>query len=115
MSDERINKRIALLCGWKRDSQNGFQPTWKNTDGTRYAESLLPNYTSDLNACHEFEKTLTDEQFDAFQIELSRVVFKHLCVVTYPVGFKQRSFWNATARQRCEAFLRVQGKWEEEA
>ena len=117
MTDEQINIKIAELCGWRKDSQNGFQPTWKNTDGTRYAESLLPNYAADLNACHEFEVKL--KKFGVFSSYLS-----HLAIVC---GFNAQGdeAWfklhagveavcSATASQKCEAFLRIHGQWEEQ-
>jgi hypothetical protein len=100
MTDERINIEIAELCGWKKDSQNGFQPTWKNPDGTRYAESLLPNYTADLNACHEFEQKFGHiNEWFYYEKALAEITDGYI--------------FHATARQRCEAFLRVHNQWEE--
>jgi hypothetical protein len=58
------------------------------------------NYTQDLNAMHEAEKTLTQDQSEIF----------------YPRwlgGFMSRTGpIYATARQRAQAFLRTIGKWE---
>ncbi len=79
MSDDQINAAISQLCGWSAD------------------------YCTDLNAMHEAEKTLTDDQREVF----------------YPrnLGAWQSPFnvIYATSRQRAEAFLRVMGKWEEVA
>jgi len=68
---------------------------------------------NDLNAMHEAEKLLTDDQFDEqYVVELGRLFF--------PKGkgpFKWREcptmVVRATAAQRAEAFLRTIGKWEE--
>lgn len=79
MTDEQINNAIAQA-----------------TDCAGHG-----NYTHDLNAMHEAEKVLSDDQLNIF----------------YP---RQLGAWvnttkpiYATARQRAEAFLRTLGKWEE--
>lgn len=96
MTNEQINRAIAEACGWKPKRQTmftrmGFRVSYENT----------PNYCEDLNAMHEAEKSLTDDQREVF----------------YPrnLGAWQRPFnvIYATARQRAEAFLRTLGKWEE--
>ena len=93
MTDEQINAAIAEACGWKEGVE-------------RYVQNLPlmkapPDYCNDLNAMHEAEKVLTDDQREVF----------------YPrnLGAWQRpiNVIYATARQRAEAFLRVMGKWEE--
>jgi hypothetical protein len=56
----------------------------------------IPKYFEDLNAVHEFEKTLTDEE--AYEAELIRV-----CQAT-PI-------WHATAAQRCEAIGKTLNLW----
>ena len=55
-------------------------------------------YCYDLNAMHEAEKTLTNEQWDYYCEEL---------------GGSLRACAHATASLRAEAFLRTIGKWEE--
>jgi hypothetical protein len=93
VTDEQINAAIAEACGWKEGVE-------------RYVQNLPlmkapPDYCNDLNAMHEAEKVLTDDQREVF----------------YPrnLGAWQRpiNVIYATARQRAEAFLRVMGKWEE--
>ncbi len=73
-----------------------------------------PDYPADLNACHEMEKVLTDDQFDEqYVVELGRLF--------YPAN-KGPWKWSecptmvvrATAEQRAEAFLRTIGKWEDD-
>lgn len=108
MTDEQINIKIAKLCGWTeiepctccKWQSRGFRP-----EGSQHKKHL-PNYTADLNACHEFEKAMTDEDHACFRKQLGEVVGD--------VPYFCRKFTSATARQRCEAFLRVHGQWEEQ-
>jgi hypothetical protein len=83
MTDSQIN---FLIC-----EITGDDPHWK----------CAKDYCNDLNAMHEAEKVLTDDQRDIF----------------YPRwlgGFMSRTGpIYATARQRAQAFLRTMGKWEE--
>lgn len=64
----------------------------------------LPDYLNDLNAMHEAEKVLTDDQLYSMLLNVKN---------------KTRSMVNGTAimtasaAQRAEAFLRTLGKWEE--
>jgi len=63
------------------------------------------NYTADLNAMHEAQRTLTG---------LNRHAFCDMLLDT--VADSPDHLWEvltATARQRAEAFLRTLGKWEE--
>lgn len=57
----------------------------------------------DLNACHEMEKVLTNEQTSAY--------ITTLCLEVQP----KPMLHHATAAERREAFLRTLGLWEEEA
>jgi len=86
MNEQQINVAIAEACGWAVFAS------------TRPSDLL--NYCNCLNAMHEAEKTLTQDQSEIF----------------YPRwlgGFMSRTGpIYATARQRAEAFLRTIGKWE---
>jgi hypothetical protein len=82
MTDKQINQRIAELT---------------NCAGHG-------NYCTDLNAMHEAEKVLTDEQCVFVRLHLRERLETHAA---------SRYTWHATARQRAEAFLRTLGKWEE--
>ena len=57
------------------------------------------NYCNDLNAMHEAEATLTEDQLWRMAREIERN--------------DEQWYFRATARQRAEAFLRTLGKWEE--
>ena len=94
MTDEQINIAIAESLGWKLLANN----RWTRPCGF-YAD--LPNYTADLNAMHEAE---------ALIIKLG-----HRAIRTYE-DLLQKQIANivfATARQRCEAYLRTLGRWIE--
>lgn len=73
----------------------------------------LPDYPNDLNAMHEAEKVLTGRDSEEYALMLSRV-----CDGQRPDAYKHWSdiaggTTSATAAQRCEAFLRTIGKWDE--
>jgi hypothetical protein len=107
MSDEEINEAIAAHCGWD------FDPEWAREWGSRgrWVEEpeakqrkfrhAVPRYTHDLNAMHEAEKALTDDQEAQYVTTL--------CLQVQPTP----RLHHATARQRAEAFLRTINKWKE--
>jgi hypothetical protein len=90
MTDQEINEAIALACGWI------YYDGWHHPDG----RSGLPNYCTDLNAMHEAEKTLTDEQWDKYCDLLGGSLY--YCT-------------HATARVKAGQFTRTIGKWKEES
>lgn len=64
----------------------------------------LPDYLNDLNACHEMEKVLTDDQLEDYADHL------HKWVASGSIGV---AALRATAAQRCEAFLRTLNLWDD--
>jgi hypothetical protein len=102
MTDEQINAAIAEACGWagiNAAHRSGRAPRADYVGG-----EFIPDYCTDLNAMHEAEKVLTDEQCVFIRLHLRERLENH------PAS---RYVWNATARQRAEAFLKTLGKWEE--
>jgi hypothetical protein len=120
MTDQEINIKIAELCGWSltlntkgrfpladegytlRKDGNGI--TQVHIDGYNKKEAwnkiihILPNYCNDLNAMHEAEKVLIAAgglTFHDYKV--------HLLEMCQDTGGPYR----ATARQRAEAFLKV--------
>lgn len=87
---------------WRVDEATALQHVYPHDEPVTMHEAPPPNYAADLNACHEFEKTLT-------HINDWMLYDKALAETTEGFNF------HATARQRCEAFLRVHNQWEEEA
>jgi len=104
MNNARQQIAIAIALGWTKINGgiDGY-PIWARKDGAHF--TFLPRFTTDLNAIHEAELTLTHEQCDTF--------------TEYLWNFRgnDRSYfiWRSTAAQRAEAFLRTLGKWEVES
>lgn len=77
-----------------------------------YCEKVLiepaptPNYATDLNAMHEAEKTLSDEQHDAYRSKLWEITYVETDFAML-LDAHARAYCNATARQRAIAFLAV--------
>ena len=108
MTDLQINQLIAEYCGWQI-LEPEVHPTityhWAiEPDGSK---SILPDYCNDLNAMHEAMKTLSEEQVEK--------VWETLCdmIPINPRHFRNGLVFDAPARVRAEAFLRVIGKWKE--
>ncbi len=118
MTDQEINTAIAESFGWTKkplwfpDGMGG-SPLRKHLvwhyKGTR-KDKRPPNYIKSLNACAEFEKTLGIKECHQYNEILCGIVVK-------PHLFSKEVLapcfcWHATARQRCEAFLKTVGKWK---
>jgi hypothetical protein len=71
------------------------------------AITRLPDWLTDLNACHEMEKVLTADECYAFEDGLRAVPSSINCAA-------ENRIWHSTAAQRCEAFLRTKGLWRDE-
>ena len=101
MSPEKQQRAIERICGWEAMPEGHYHPD--NPIG-----QTKPNYLNDLNACHEMEKVLMEKGVNAWW---SYVAFinRH-----NPTPFGTETAVHATAAQRCEAFLRTLGLWEEE-
>ncbi len=100
MTPERINIAIAESVGWRLVTFSAGAG-WV-CPNTKVLCSTTHDYCNDLNAMHEVEATLShiDLTEHWFRLEEMR-------------GTKGAAY--ATALQRAEAYLRVIGKWEEEA
>lgn len=106
MTDEQINIAIAEACGWRQSigrhpKSDRILTIWTDGKSNFCHNRKLPSYCNDLNAMHEAEKGLTEEQ-----------EAKYVTTLCLEVQDKPR-LHHATARQRAEAFLRTIGKWEE--
>lgn len=127
MSPELQRIAIAEVCGWKdlgKDAERvrwWLPAPWGNVfESLSYEEILkkrtvyLPDYLNDLNACHDMEKILTDEQQCEFEKRLAYIKrpsskFKGV------LGYSHITFQlvHATAIERAEAFLRILNLWKE--
>lgn len=112
MTDQQINERIAVICGWKRivvdDPEGGLMDLWKDTAGELM--DVPPNYANDLNAMRDAEATINTP------ISKSEYVFRLGVTIQPNLKLADASVFKkvtATARQRAEAFLRAHNQWEE--
>lgn len=70
--------------------------------------TYIPNYPASLDACAEFEKTLSGDEITDYINQIYRVTFK-ACRADRDEGVVF-----ATAPQRCEAFLRTKNLWTDQ-
>lgn len=107
MKTEAQRIAIAEACGWTRRKTTlpDNVQNWNDPHGNFSNESQIPDYLNDLNAMHEAEKVLTEEQ----QFEFSDWLRKIAPGMSGPVFWRQV---HATAAQRAEAFLRALGKYK---
>jgi hypothetical protein len=112
MTDRDIENAIAESLGWKR---SGIWGNFWTCDGRDYKiedGNPIPRYTSDLNAMHEAEMTLTDEQrFSAATWLMEDLIAKQQWSCCEQEHWSVAVF--ATARQRAEAYLRTLNLWKE--
>jgi hypothetical protein len=102
MNPTEINKRIAIACGWEIHPKNGLV-THPNYPHSVQPLSTIPNYHGDLNAMHEAEKGMKNQQWWKFVYHLTDI-----CGGGTALGI------SSTAAQRAEAFLRTIGQWEDD-
>jgi len=95
MTQEEQRVSIAEACGEDSDS---------------IVRELIPDYLNDLNAMHDAEKVLTNEQDLEYSEALEQVVKGRFVTNN---AEDMRRLRSATAAQRAEAFLRTIGKWRE--
>tara|TARA_B110000285_G_C14978627_1_gene540211 strand:- start:531 stop:875 length:345 start_codon:yes stop_codon:yes gene_type:complete len=107
MNEEKQRIAIAEECGWtvNVDGKTVISPSGAG-DRTLFAEvsMILPDYPNDLNAMHEAEKVLTDDQLFVMSRWLQHSTRSTLVGV---------AVMTATASQRAEAFLKTINKWED--
>jgi hypothetical protein len=112
MTKEQQIIAIAEACGWADCiyiESLGLCKGKHENSRVEYdsGHSSLPDYLNDLNAIHEAEKVLTEDQRIAYSDH------------TYDIACEEQDttgnwrWLSLTATQRAEAFLRTLGKWEE--
>lgn len=89
--------------GWLKGKHHSATGHWHQT--------YIPDYIHDLNASHEAEGVLTDNQWHRYVIEMEEIMERD--APESKRGNRERFFMNATASQRSEAFLRTIGKWKD--
>ncbi len=103
MTNEEKRIKIAEACGL--DSKNICDCTFAVTsDGSCCLECrglIIPNYFSDLNACHEMEKTIWESS--------KWYEYVHQLDVEQQNG--SQGWGHAPASQRAEAFGKIMNLW----
>jgi hypothetical protein len=119
MTPEQQLIAIAEACGWTSIQQGnnsqgarllGVSPA--NKGRTSYDGLILhelPDYLNDLNAMHEAEKILTDQQ----QATYAFLLHKNSTRIIRDYLGRDFDCIHTTASQRAEAFLKTIDKWEE--
>lgn len=112
MTPELQRIAIAEACGWEKkryliesvtiDNCEQWMTSWFK-DGVEFFPNHLPDYLNDLNACHEMEKSI--RQDDPVWVEYCNILFErwidpHDAIHTPP-------------HEKSEAFLRALGLWKE--
>lgn len=117
MTDDEKRIAIALHCGWKYrcadklDEALGRLYPDQMADPSSGEVEVIPDYPEDLNACHEMEKVLTVNQCFNYQTHL-RVIMLDWLALGEGKAACESFIWNATARQRTDAFLLAIGRSE---
>ena len=106
MTNEEIRIKVAEAMGWKpyKPITHDGWPLLMTPPGKPNREGWLepiPDYLNDLNACAEFEKTMTDQEHNRYRAHI------------YGMTFNPRECFSATARQRAEAFIRTLNLWKD--
>lgn len=119
LSDEELRVLCAKLCGWtdiKNCTRNlrldpdgvqrtGVSPKASHKGGWIEYE-ILPNYPADLNVMHEAVKGMTmDEQSDYWDALIQTATGLSLAEFDPLNEYSLLEIANATARQRCIAFI----------
>lgn len=121
MSPEKQRIAIAMACGWtdirRQRLYLGDQVWGTKLKGGEKHRNRIPDYPNDLNACHEMEKVLSEEQKITFAGWVNYIYLStdiHYLAVPKARRLEVFSLVHATASQRAEAFLRTLGLWEDE-
>jgi hypothetical protein len=109
MNKEKQRIAIAEACGLPKPYSMCFGKVPNTlchsvmvTNGVKHGMPI-PDYLTDLNAMHEVEKLLTEDQAEKFRAWLLKLN-----------GYNHDRVVSCTAAQRAEAFLRTVGKWEDD-
>jgi hypothetical protein len=61
-----INIRIAEHCGWSHIVYDKYMGAFGESPSHEDDDVPIPDYCNNLNAMHEAEATLTDQQYDEY-------------------------------------------------
>ena len=125
MTPEEQQIAIAEACGWTNiclqplwvsDIEDEFPPVLCGThpskgrpEGIPKRFGPLPDYLNDLNAMHDAEKVLINDQDLKYSESLALVVKARWKTNN---SYDMQKFRSATAAQRARAFLETLGLWD---
>lgn len=104
LSDEQLRIKVAEALGWSGIYQGAMNlfgaPPTEDRKKLLDAIIVLHDWPHDLNACHEMEKSIREDQRAIYRAYLLELFCKEN-------GYSNNGWaWvHATARQRCVAFL----------
>ena len=117
MNNEKQRIAIAEACGWKNVKLTNHEEVDIDSRSTIYWSGFtglppefrhhlnrvrVPDYLTDLNAMHDAEKGMSDDNAEKFRAWLLQVN-----------GYNHDRVVSCTAAQRAKAFLKTIGKWKE--
>lgn len=118
MTDEQMRIAIADACGiavYEEPDGSGLwscKGSYKTGISKEHAQRVsLPDYLNNLNAMHEAEKVLTDDDHRRFRQLLFTGFYNRGEGQTNDSAERART--SATARQRAEAFLKTLNLWKD--
>jgi hypothetical protein len=120
MDEVKINIAIAESLGWRfitdrdKHQRQGLFGIPPNSEANDHNLKPIPNYTADLNAIHEAE-LLVIYSNNKFPKKYTQQIKAAIC---RELGIKKAQMdfdicITATALQRCVAYLKTIGKWED--
>ena len=106
MTPDQMRVAIAEACGWIISNNKNLG--WKK-EFVGESARLLPDYPNDLNACQQFEDTLTHDQWRIYIGFLNGGT-------TIPQLMSMEDFhkcWKKKGEPRCIAFCKTIGKYKD--
>lgn len=119
MTPEKQRSEIAKLCNWKLQTHVPIEceesaiMCWIRPGNDDWQPEQLPDYLNDLNACYQFTAYMDYDQQVEFARILSAIVLENPSDFWWDLNAQETfQVLDASAAQRCEAFLKVFDKWE---
>jgi hypothetical protein len=111
MTDAEINVAIAEACGWRecRIEVDALGVIGTGISPNDFERSRVPGFVHDLNAMHEAERALKDDEQWQYCQNVLIVVARSIPRATWMEAL------HATAAEKAEAFVRTLGLWKEQA
>lgn len=110
-----INIAIAEFTGWKQsEGDKQAVKSWLGMTGEDWGiYHGIPEYWYDLNDCYKFEETMSVREVFDYCLILKETILRR-ARLNIDKGFVgEYRLIHATSEERCEAFLRLKGKWKD--